>query len=87
MRIWIASRQCSAVNRHGGIHMQEYCKFKWNEQRFYGKLHFRDAYSRVAMIAAEVDIGRIVISSKQTRLAEVHRAEGYNTLETIFSNQ
>jgi hypothetical protein len=64
--------------------MPENCEFKWNEQRFYGKLHFRDAHSRVAMIAAEVGTGRIVIPSKQTRLEEVHRVEGHNAVETFF---
>jgi hypothetical protein len=39
------------------------------------------------MIAAEVGTGRTLIPSKQMRLAEVHRAEGHNTLETFFSNQ
>jgi hypothetical protein len=39
------------------------------------------------MIAAEVDTGRTLIPSKQTRLAEVHRVEEHNTLETFFSNQ
>jgi hypothetical protein len=38
----------------------------------------------VAMIAAEVGTGRTLILSKQTRLAEVHRVEGHNTLETFF---
>jgi hypothetical protein len=46
-RIWIASRQCSVVSRHASIHMQENYEFEWNKQRFYGKLHFRDAHSRV----------------------------------------
>jgi hypothetical protein len=45
---------------------------------------FRDAHSRVAMIAAEVGTGRIVIPSKQTMLAEVHRVEGYTTFETFL---
>jgi hypothetical protein len=64
--------------------MQENCEFKWNEQRFYGKLYFRYAHGRVAMIAAEVGTGRTVIPSKQTMLAEVHRAEGHNTFETFL---
>jgi hypothetical protein len=64
--------------------MQENCEFKWNQQQFYGKQYFHDTHSRVAMVAAEVGTGRIVIPSKQTMLAEVHRAKGHNTFETFL---